>query len=56
MSTFVGTAIQGNKILWTKAVGMAWDRISLTEKLIWIFFLGNTIALITLIEMIALGK
>ena len=52
MSTFVGTAIRGNKLLWTKGFGVAWNRIDLVEKFTWIFFFANTIALITLIELL----
>lgn len=52
----VKMAVSGNVYLWTKAFGQAWNRISLTEKCIWIFFIGNTIAVITLLEMLLMKK
>jgi len=33
-----------------------WGQLSLTEKLAWFFFLNQTIAIITLIEIILLKK
>jgi hypothetical protein len=33
-----------------------WNQLTLTEKLVWFFFLNQTIAIITLIEIIVLKK
>ena len=52
----VTVAYKGNILLWTKGFGAAWNRISLTEKFIWLFFLSNTIALITVIEFLLMKK
>jgi len=48
--------ISVHKQFWGTLVGRAWDNISLVEKIAWIFFINNAIAIITLIEMALLKK
>ncbi len=45
-----------NVQLWTKTFQRAWEPLPLNEKAAWIFFISNTLAIITIIELIALGR
>jgi len=45
-----------HKQFWGSMVKETWEQLSLTEKLVWFFFLNQTIAIITLIEIIILKK
>jgi len=46
--------IRTQLVFWTFLVPRAWDRISLIEKFSWLFFVTNTIAILTVFEVIAL--
>lgn len=48
-------AARGTVFLWTDGWHSAWDPLSLTEKCIWIFFVSNTIGLITMLEYLMMG-
>jgi len=47
--------IQLNYRLWTEDVVVAWESISITEKIVWLMFLANTISILTMLEFIFLG-
>gem|GEM_PF-6673398 len=51
-SVFIDT----HRKFWGSMVKETWGQLSLTEKLAWFFFLNQTIAIITLIEIILLKK
>ena len=40
-----------NQLIWTRYFDRAWARTPLSEKLSWILFLTNTMAIITLIQI-----
>lgn len=42
-----------NITLWKQTFWEAWEELPLDQKAVWIFFITNTIAVITLIEMLA---
>ncbi|HLD25355.1 MAG TPA: hypothetical protein VJB96_05555 [Patescibacteria group bacterium] len=42
-----------NQLIWTKYFDRAWQRTPLDEKLMWMLFLTNTMAIITLIQIFA---
>lgn len=42
-----------NALVWTKYFDDAWDAIPLHEKLTWILFISNTLAILTLIQFLA---
>jgi len=42
-----------NTTLWKQTFWQAWEELPLDQKAAWIFFITNTIAVITLIEMLA---
>jgi hypothetical protein len=42
------------KHFWGVMVKETWGKLSLTEKLVWFFFFNQTIAIITLIELLLL--
>lgn len=45
--------IRLNQLIWTKYFDMAWEATPLHEKLTWIWFLSNTIGILTLIQILA---
>ena len=47
-------AVRFNIILWREEFWRAWESLPLDRKLIWLFFIGQTIAIITLIEFFLL--
>jgi len=49
-------AIHGNTLLWRSMFWDTWDGLKLDEKLTWIVFVGQTLAVLTLIEFLILKK
>lgn len=45
--------IRFNQLVWTKYFDIAWEATPLDEKLAWIWFFTNTIAILTLIQILA---
>ncbi len=43
-----------NYVLWKTAFWQAWEPLPLDQKATWIFFISNTLAVLTLIEMLML--
>ncbi len=41
-------------LIWTRYFDAAWDSIPLHEKLAWILFITNTLAILTLFQLLAL--
>jgi len=52
----IDTVISENILLWRTTFWEYWDPLPLDQKVIMLFFASNTIALITLLEMLALRK
>lgn len=52
---FLGYAVKQNRQFWQETFWQAWDTTPLDEKLVWLFFLSQTLSLITLIEVLILG-
>lgn len=49
----VALGIRLNQLIWTKYFDDAWEVIPLHEKLSWILFVSNTLAVLTLIQILA---
>lgn len=45
--------IRLNYLIWTKYFDRAWEVTPIHEKLTWMFFLTNTMAILTLFEIFA---
>lgn len=41
-----------NQLIWTRYFDRAWARTPLSEKLTWLLFLTNTLAIITLLQIL----
>jgi len=54
--TSCSVIIDTHKQFWGSMVKETWGRLTLMEKIIWFFFLNQTIAIITIIEIILLKK
>jgi len=52
----LGFIIKTHKQFWGSMVWETWGQLTLTEKLVWFFFLNQTIAIITIIEILLLKK
>ena len=46
-------SIRLNQLIWTKYFDAAWAATPLHEKLTWILFLTNTLAILTLLQLLA---
>lgn len=44
-----------NYLLWTKYFDVAWEATPLHEKLTWVMLLANTMAILTLFQILTLG-
>lgn len=51
---YIAPAIAIHRKLWTTLLWERWDPLPLDEKLIWLFFAGNTLAIFILIEFLFL--
>lgn len=49
-------AYRGNLLLWRSMFWQTWNRLPLDEKLTWIVFVGQTVAVLTLLEFVILKK
>ncbi len=56
MANFVKTAIAGNIQLWRKTFWETWEPLPMSEKLTWIAFVGQTLGVITLIQLLLFLK
>lgn len=45
--------IRFNRLVWTKYFDAAWEATPLHEKLTWVLFLSNTLAILTLLQILA---
>lgn len=50
----IALGVRLNVLIWTKYFDTAWEATPLHEKLTWIMFLSHTMAIITLINFLAL--
>ena len=53
---FVMQAIHGNQLLWQSMFWNTWDSLAFDEKLTWIVFVGQTLAILTLLKFFILKK
>lgn len=49
----IALGVRFNILVWTKYFDAAWESTPLHEKLTWIMFLSHTLAIITLINLLA---
>lgn len=53
----MGRLVNGPSMhMWTQDFDNAWGSLPTHEKLTWIVFIGNTVAILTLIEVLVLHK
>lgn len=53
----ISTLVNGPSMhMWTQDFDTAWASLRTHEKLTWIMFIGNTVAILTLIEVLVLHK
>jgi hypothetical protein len=52
--SYIVPTIALNQQLWTRLFWDRWDPLPLDEKLVWIFFVSNTIGIFTMIEFLFL--
>ncbi len=49
----IALGIKLNQLIWTRYFDDAWNTIPLHEKLTWILFISNTLAILTLFQLLA---
>lgn len=49
----IALGIKLNQLIWTRYFDDAWNAIPLHEKLTWILFISNTLAILTLFQLLA---
>lgn len=49
----IAMGIRFNQLVWTTYFDAAWESTPLHEKLTWILFLINTLAILTLLQVLA---
>lgn len=49
----IALGLRFNHLVWTKYLDLAWEATPLHEKLTWLLFLGNTLSILTIFQILA---